>query len=58
VGVQLKVGTLGVNEPGGVAVWSYSGARLKRRTIIGLGRGVGGSTRFLGSVDRTPEGKQ
>src|SRR5437879_11907348 len=41
VGMQEKVGTLGVNEPVGVAVLTRSRARLRRRTTARSDRDLG-----------------
>ena len=58
VGVQEKVGTLGVNEPVGVAVWPCSRARLRCLTKVGSGGDAGGSIRLFGSIHRTRHGQQ
>src|SRR5437879_13283439 len=58
VGVQEKVGTLGVNQPVGVAVCPCSRARLRCLTKVGSSGVAGGSTTRCGSTQRTRQGQQ
>jgi hypothetical protein len=58
VGMQEKVGTLGVNEAVGVTILLRSRARLRRSSRIGLGSDLGSSTRPFASVNRGREGKK
>jgi hypothetical protein len=58
VGVQEKVGTLRMNEPVGVGIFSRSLARLRRLPILGLCGDLGGGRSLSGSFHRRREDEE